>query len=81
MELEPKNLSFLYKDSENASKLPDAYERILFDCIRGDQTLFTSTEEVAAAWKFITPILESWGKTKIYEYKKGSEGPEIKNNK
>ena len=79
MELEPKNLSFLYKDSENVSKLPDAYERILFDCIRGDQTLFTSTEEVAVAWQFITPILENWGKTKIYEYKKGSEGPEVNN--
>jgi len=77
MELEPKNLSFLYKDSEDAKELPDAYERILFDCIRGDQTLFASTEEVQAAWKFITPILKGWEKVKLHEYAPGSEGPSV----
>jgi len=72
--LDPKTLSFLYQNSKDMKKLPDAYERVLFDCIRGDQTLFTSTQEVEAAWKFITPIVNAWGKTKLYEYKKGSRG-------
>jgi glucose-6-phosphate 1-dehydrogenase len=79
MILEPKNLSFSYNGSGNVlEELPDAYEKILFDCIKGDQTLFASTNEVEASWKFITPILENWKNTKLYAYKQGSEGPEIK---
>lgn len=62
MVLDPQNLSFSYKDSVQMNTLPDAYERVLFDCIRGDQTLFASTKEVEAEWKFITPILEQWRK-------------------
>jgi glucose-6-phosphate 1-dehydrogenase len=73
-ELEPRRLSFLYKDTIEALELPDAYERVLYDCIRGDQTLFTSTNEVAASWKFITPILEHWDTTRLYLYKEGSIG-------
>lgn len=78
MHLEPKKLSFSYADSEDMKKLPDAYERILYDCIRGDQTLFASTEEVEAAWKFITPILKNWKKTSLIEYEKGGSGPNKK---
>ncbi len=39
---------------------PDAYERLLMDVIRGNQTLFMRRDEVAAAWKWIDPILEYW---------------------
>jgi glucose-6-phosphate 1-dehydrogenase len=38
---------------------PEAYERVLYDCIAGDQTRFVSGDEVMAAWKFITPLLET----------------------
>ena len=38
----------------------DAYEKILLDCIAGDHTLFASTIEIEAAWKFIMPILKHW---------------------
>jgi len=37
---------------------PDAYERLLLDAALGDSTLFTRSDEVEAAWKFATPILE-----------------------
>lgn len=72
MELESKTLSFLYKETSGTNLLPDAYERILYDCIRGDQTLFTSTEEVHASWKFITPILDQWQKLPLHVYETGS---------
>ncbi len=72
MQLEPKKLSFSYKD-EDAKRIT-AYERILFDAIIGDQTLFTSTKEVSAAWEFITPILENWDDLELHEYKKGATG-------
>lgn len=49
--------------------LPDAYERLIMDVIRGDQTLFMRGDEVEAAWEWLDPILEEWAS--------GSEQPEI----
>lgn len=74
--LEPRELSFLYNDSQAKEKTVDAYERVLFDCIKGDQTYFTSTDEVMTSWKFITPIIESWKNAKLQEYTKGTFGPD-----
>ena len=39
---------------------PDAYERLLMDVVRGNQTLFMRRDEVEAAWAWIDPILEAW---------------------
>lgn len=81
--LESKALSFKYQGDNLVSKIPDAYERVLIDAIRGDQTLFASTEEVMAEWSLISPILEGWKDDPIYQYPKGSRGIDIgkiKNN-
>ena len=78
MEPEPRELHFYYNENKDIKRLPDAYERILFDCVRGDQTLFASTEEVMAAWRFVTPILKNINKTKLHTYKPGSVGPKAK---
>lgn len=77
--LQEKTLSFSYAQSPESERLPDAHERLFYDAIMGDQTLFASTDEVRAAWKFITPILEAWGDTPLYRYEKGSRGPEAEN--
>ena len=74
-EHEQKVLSFSYEASKLENQVPDAYERVLFDCVRGDQTLFASTEEVKYSWKFITPILAQWQKLPIMPYSQGSIGP------
>lgn len=74
--LEPKNLSFSYNNGGKTKQTVDDYERVLFDCIRGDQTFFTGTEEVKASWKFITPIIDAWQKIPLHIYKKGGNGPE-----
>ena len=39
---------------------PDAYERLLMDVVRGDQTLFMRRDELAAAWRWIDPIRAAW---------------------
>ncbi|MGE3819443.1 MAG: glucose-6-phosphate dehydrogenase, partial [Isosphaeraceae bacterium] len=39
---------------------PEAYERLLLDVMLGDPTLFTRTDEVESAWRFITRILDAW---------------------
>ena len=77
-DLEPRDLEFEYETIEN--KNTDEYGKVLLDCMRGDQTLFTSTEEVKLAWKYITPILKNWSNTKLYIYEKNSSGPIINEN-
>ncbi len=72
-EFEQKSLAFSYGQEHLA--LPEAYERVLFDCIRGDQTLFASTAEVTASWKFITPILEQFKQLPLMPYTKHTNGP------
>ncbi|MHB8651825.1 MAG: glucose-6-phosphate dehydrogenase [Minisyncoccota bacterium] len=75
--LEARILSFSYRDTHDAttSRIPDAYERVLFDSFAGDQLLFASTNEVAAAWSIITPLIEAWHDIPLHSYKKGSMGP------
>ncbi len=75
--LEPKELSFSFSEGVIERQIPDAYERVLYDCIRGDQTLFASTAEVKAEWRFITPILEKWSRLPLLTYPKGSSGPTV----
>ena len=43
-----------------STRHPEAYERLLMDVVRGNQTLFMRRDEVAAAWAWIDPILENW---------------------
>lgn len=38
----------------------EAYDRLLLDCMFGDQTLFTRSDEVEAAWRVVTPALATW---------------------
>lgn len=56
----------------------DAYERLIMDVIRGDQTLFMRGDEVEAAWAWADPIISTWEKSgKTPEpYDVGSSGPE-----
>ncbi|WP_019220616.1 glucose-6-phosphate dehydrogenase [Bartonella senegalensis] len=70
----PLDMSFA---SAFSQRNPDAYERLLMDIIRGDQTLFMRRDEVEAAWHWIDPILNGWEAIKqpIHGYSAGSWGP------
>ena len=69
------NLSF---DEAFAERLPDAYERLLMDIARGNQTLFMRSDEVLAAWDYIDPII-SMVRNKTPEiYSHNKMGPEDK---
>jgi glucose-6-phosphate 1-dehydrogenase len=72
--LEERVLELVHAPAEDTYS-PEAYERVLFDCITGDQTRFVSGAEVMAAWKFITPLLAQ-ADTTIVKYEPGSAGPE-----
>jgi len=56
---------------------PDAYERLLLDVIRGNQTLFMRRDEVEAAWKWIDPIRQAWERSASQPkpYTAGGWGP------
>jgi glucose-6-phosphate 1-dehydrogenase len=57
---------------------PEAYERLLLDVMLGDPTLFTRTDEVESAWRFITTILDAWerpGARPPATYPAGTWGP------
>lgn len=58
---------------------PPAYERLIGDAMRGDQTLFTRWDAVERAWELVTPVLEVWQNSKDFSfpnYAAGSQGPQ-----
>ena len=75
-QVQPVSMDFAYDDHFDA-QLPEAYERLLLDVIRGDSTLFTRSDELEAAWRFVTPILDAWeGSSSSPEfYPAGTWGP------
>lgn len=72
----PIALELDYLDSFK-DRLPDAYERLIMDVIRGNQTLFMSEDELEAAWKWIESITDNWKlqNTPLTFYPSGSMGP------
>jgi glucose-6-phosphate 1-dehydrogenase len=77
IDLHPVRFEFDY-DEAFQRPLPEAYERLLFDALRGDSSLFMRSDELEAAWEFITPILDAWKAAPPPEfpnYAAGSHGP------
>jgi len=74
--LQPVKMDFRYGSYFGQSP-PEAYERLIWDCILGDSTLFARADEVAASWKIFTPLLEHWTKTSAAfpNYPCGTWGP------
>ena len=59
--------------------MPEAYERLIMDVVRGNQTLFMRRDEVEAAWQWIDPILQAWedsrpGSARLYGRHLGAVG-------
>jgi glucose-6-phosphate 1-dehydrogenase len=76
MNIKPVALDFLYKTAFHVEP-PEAYERLIYDAMAGDQTLFIRGDEVEAAWAVIDPIEEGWRQSKKppESYTPGSWGP------
>lgn len=74
------DMDFYYKSFGIQS--PDAYERLIADCIMGDSTLFIRRDEIEAAWRIIDSITTVWKNmpaTSIHPYVAGTWGPEAAN--
>jgi len=73
------NLDFHYKDLSD-SYIPEAYQRLLLDCMQGDSTLYTRGDAVEAAWRFVNPVLAAWKNDQsipLHGYPCGTWGPEV----
>ncbi|MFT3922420.1 MAG: glucose-6-phosphate dehydrogenase [Myxococcales bacterium] len=74
--LDEVRMDFRYSDFHVRS--PEAYERLLLDALRGDASLFTRSDEVESAWRFIHSIQTGWekrGPSDLVSYRPLSEGP------
>lgn len=76
MNLVKKELSFFTEMNDDSIS---AYEKVLFDCIVGDQTLFPNTTEIMEQWGIIQKITDEWQKIPLLKYKQGTL-PDLKNN-
>lgn len=72
------NMDFHYSQLQD-TYLPEAYERLLLDCMIGDSTLYIRGDALEATWKFLQPLLDFWKENPdapLYGYPAGSWGPD-----
>lgn len=75
--IQPVKMDFLYGSYFGATP-PEAYERLICDCMAGDNTLFAGIDEVLASWRLLTPLIEHWAKKiprDFPNYPAGTWGP------
>jgi glucose-6-phosphate 1-dehydrogenase len=74
----PLDMTFAEALGVDDGDVPDAYERLIMDVIRGNQTLFMRGDEVEAAWAWTDPIINGWTDRgdKPVQYEPGTSGPE-----
>ncbi len=78
MHLQTVEMKFNCKEAF-AVRSPDAYETLLWDVMKNDATLFMRANQVEAAWRLLTPVLEAWAVTPpgdFPNYAAGTWGPE-----
>ena len=78
LETRPVDMEFHYRDSFADRMIPEAYERLLLDALNGDASLFTRSDEIELAWRFIDGIRSGWEgdqASPLFPYPQGSWGP------
>lgn len=77
-EVKNVNMDFHYSQLQG-TYVPEAYERLLLDCMMGDSTLYIRADALEATWQFVQPILDFWEANPdapLYGYPAGSWGPD-----
>ena len=74
----PLALDFRYASIlDPGESMPEAYERLLLDCMLGDQTLFLRSDTVRLAWNYLMPALKAKEKITPILYPAGSTPEEV----
>jgi glucose-6-phosphate 1-dehydrogenase len=76
MTIRTVHMDFLYGGAFRTG-MPEAYERLILDCMLGDATLFTRTDEVEEQWKIVDAIVAAWKRDRpsFPNYAAGTWGP------
>ena len=77
MKLKNVEMDFTYRESYD-QQLPEAYEALLLDAMKGDASLFMRKDQVESAWKIVMPIINEWKKQAragLEFYPAGTMGP------
>ena len=64
-DMRKEKFNYLFRDQRKKIQFIEEYEKLLLDCIMGNQLLFVSTDEVSAMWRFIDPIIKLWDVNKV----------------
>lgn len=77
MGLVRQNLNLDFLGSSGMNRIPDAYERLFLDAIKGDQSLFVGREEVEESWRWCDALISAWQQQamEVKAYHAGSWGP------
>jgi glucose-6-phosphate 1-dehydrogenase len=76
---ESVEMEFHYESTFGDDAIPEAYERLLIDALKGDASLFARRDEIEESWGLIDPVIETssaHGSTHLPTYPRGSWGPE-----
>src|SRR5690606_12435284 len=70
-------LDFSFREEHGAARIPDAYERLLWEVLQGKQSLFVRRDEIEHAWRWCDRLIEAWARTDEppKKYAAGSWGP------
>jgi glucose-6-phosphate 1-dehydrogenase len=83
LKLLPVNLNFFYDVAFGIEETPSAYQWLIYDALRGDQTLFPNAEWIYKAWAIVDPVIKKWESEpwlKFPNYKAGTWGPKSADN-
>src|SRR5207244_3861353 len=76
MTIRTVHMDFLYGGAFRTG-MPEAYERLILDCMVGDQTLFTRADEIEEQWLLVDAIVAAWQRDRpaFPNYAAGTWGP------
>lgn len=75
--VQPVNMDFHYSSLQQTD-IPEAYERLIYDCVINDPTLYQRSDAIELTWSYVQPILDAWAENKsipLYGYPARSWGP------
>jgi glucose-6-phosphate 1-dehydrogenase len=78
-EMRSVDMNFRYAEDFDGIVIPEAYERLLLDALKGDASLFAREDEVRLSWQIVDPVIQAFESSEappLETYEPGSWGPE-----